>query len=171
MSGADYERELKGILSGDAAVLHATTRRFTMEERSAYYLCQKHPFLVVRGAGSLGFDLVALRLNNSFPIEVKSSSSDTLHFGSSSRLLDQLEAYRAECTRAGVVSLYAFRLKRVTGDPWRLFAANDFHPDSNIYHLKSKFGPVETTARGNYVLRWATGWPLTSFLDRLLRPV
>lgn len=54
MSGADYERELKGKLS-------------------------KKGWLVIRGAGSLGIDLIALKVDEYQLIEVKATKADTFY--------------------------------------------------------------------------------------------
>ena len=174
MTGADYERELKGILSGDQSTLMATTRRFTLEERAGYFLTTKRHVLVVRGAGSLGFDLVALRGTWAFPIEVKSSLVERIGFSENARVTEQIAAYRRECAAADVLPLYAFRLKRANGDPWRLFAglyAADPIPTEGLGRLlvtTGKVPKVETTERGNSLLNWNKGLPLHRFLHYLL---
>ena len=77
-----YERELKGILEGDEKTLSRITKTCSALEKGNYYLTQGKPFIVVRAAGSFGVDLVALRGDISFLVEIKSSNTDTLHFSS-----------------------------------------------------------------------------------------
>jgi Holliday junction resolvase len=57
--GSVYERELKKLLTANR-------------------------FLVVRAAGSLGVDLVAINSNVAFPIEVKASRTTRLQFSACS---------------------------------------------------------------------------------------
>ena len=85
-------------------------------------LVLRRPFLVVRAAGS-GIeerDLLALRGDLSFPIEVKTTKSKKIYL--SGRTLDQYEALVYEGERCGLMPLYAHRLKGTRGDSWRIFA-------------------------------------------------
>ena len=130
---------------------------------------QASPFLVVRAAGSLGFDLVALRSEFSFPLEVQASSSDTIRFSSASgRAAEQLAAHRAAVERVGLIVLYAYRRVGVrSGDPWRLYAVPGPSRPGSLSVLRRWLPPVETTREGNAVLRWANGLPLVKFLERM----
>ena len=85
-NGDIYERELKAILAGDEKVIDKMIRTCTDEEREGYLSIKELPFMVVRAAGSHGVDLIALRWDFSFPIEVKSSADHILHFSRSARL-------------------------------------------------------------------------------------
>ena len=82
MTGA-YERELREVLSGTQKGVNAVTRSCTPQEKERMSCVQERPFLVVRAAGS-GMegsgDLVALRGDCSFPIEVKSTRAEKLYF-------------------------------------------------------------------------------------------
>ena len=75
MSGP-YERELRSVLAGEKKGVIAITRSCNEVERArAMQVCER-PFLVVRapGSGSEGTgDLLVLRGDVCFPIEVKSS--------------------------------------------------------------------------------------------------
>lgn len=96
-------------------------------ETANYNSMLRDPFLVIRAAGSLGVDLVALRWDFSFPIEVKSSCDDVLHFSKNQRLTEQADSMLSECCRSHLVPIYAYRLKSQCGDPWRLFTIPSDH--------------------------------------------
>ncbi|MBI2077048.1 MAG: Holliday junction resolvase [Euryarchaeota archaeon] len=164
-TSATYERELKGILGGDAKVLPAVVKTLGADHRVAYESAAVSPFLVVRAAGSLGADLVALRHDLGFLIEVKSSKDDLLHFTSSPRLVEQINIIREQCERSGVLPIYAFRLKGVRGDAWRLFTLPDMRINGRTGLLYERLPKIERTAKGNLVLRWKNGMPLARFLD------
>jgi Holliday junction resolvase len=161
---AIYERELKGVLGGDERVLSGLTKSLNAHELTAYDGARHQPFLVVRAAGSLGADLVALRSDLSFLIEVKSSKGDLLHFSDSPRLTEQIDAIRAQCERSGVLPIYAYRLKGVRGDAWRLFTLTNMRLDGRQARLYERLPKVEQTAKGHHVLRWNNGMTLASFL-------
>jgi hypothetical protein len=164
-----YERELKGILAAEEDVLDKMTRACSPEQAAAYRKTRQKPFLVVRGAGSLGVDLVALRGDVSFPIEVKSASSDTIRFSDAGgRNHEQAEAMQRECARASVIPLYAFRRKGVRGqDPWRIHTLPTEGLPPRTALLYERIPKVEKTAGGRFVLRWDDGMPLTKLLELL----
>ena len=168
-SSSAYERELKGLLQGDRASLERYARGLPPLEREALQKAARAPFLVVRAAGSLGFDLVALRNEFAFPVEVKASSQETIHFtAASGRAAEQLEAHRRSVERVGLLVLYAYRRVGLrTGDPWRIFAAPTVRPAGRLGVLGSRLPVVAQTARGNAVLRWQDGMPLVRFLERV----
>jgi hypothetical protein len=168
-AAAGYERELKELLQGEREALHAYARRLPPTERGALEDHRHRPFLVVRAAGSHGFDLVALRPEFSFPIEVKSSSGDTIHFSAASgRSTEQWKAHRVAAARVDLLVVYAYRrLGRVPGDCWRLFAAGGGSGDGRLRLLMGRLPPVEETREGHGVLRWEHGLPLTGFLERV----
>lgn len=165
MTGATYERELKAILGGDEKVLTTLLKSLDAAEMGAYLASKTSPFLVVRGAGSLGADLVALRHDLSFLLEVKSSKNDLLHFSDSPRLTEQIDIIRAQCERSGVLPLYAFRLKSVRGDAWRLFSLPGMQLNGRSRLLYERLPKIDKTTKGNHVLRWAQGMPLAKFLE------
>jgi len=169
--GRIFERELKGILKGDEDILARVTKTCTPEEKKAYSKIREHPFLVIRGAGSLGMDLVAIRWKISFPIEVKSSASAVLRFSRSEKLLLQAEQMIRDCTRVGLVPMYAFRLKGKRGDAWRVFALTVENGDQCftglqrlVYHRLPKVTPSK---EGNFIMRWNEGMPLSKFIAYL----
>lgn len=162
--GAIYERELKGILGGDERVLSGLMRSLDPSEMVSYTGAKVTPFLVVRAAGSLGADLVALRHDVSFLLEVKSSKNDLLHFSDSPRLTEQIDVIRAQCERSGVLPLYAYRLKGVRGDAWRLFSLPGMNLSGRARLLYDRLPKIDKTVNGNHVLRWTNGMPLAKFL-------
>jgi Holliday junction resolvase len=167
-TASGYERELKGLLQGEEDAL----RRYSKLASSPADLARlrklsERPFLVVRAAGSHGFDLVALREGIILPIEVKASSSPAIHFtAASGRGQAQFQELITQTRKARLVLLYAYRL--VGGgeeDPWRLYAA-DAGPEKGFGKLIGRNLPlVEKTAQGNQVLRFSNGKPLLEFLD------
>lgn len=119
--GDVYERELKALLTGEQKAVSKMIKTCDEAERAAYESMIDQPFLVIRAAGSLGVDLVALRWDFSFPVEVKSSEKDVLYMSRSERLTEQIERMIETCNKSHIIPIYAFRLKGVKGDPWRIF--------------------------------------------------
>ena len=169
-SGSKYERELKGILEKDYGVISSITKTFTEVQKAAINRIHDIKFIVIRSAGSLGVDLFAINGFISFPIEIKSSDSEKLNFSSSSgKGMAQAEIFRDKCTEVGLIPLYAFRIKGVHGDPWRIFTLPITHT------LKTAYAPsiyryvpkIDMTAQGNFQMVWSKGMPLHEFIDRL----
>ncbi len=169
MAQGKYERELKSILSGDEEIIEKTTKTCSEDQKEDYQRVMNIPFLVVRGAGSLGVDLVAVRGDVSFLIEVKSSKEDILYLSDQKRLKEQAEEIEKICTDTKLLPIYAYRLKRYRGDKWRLFTM-DIEGLSKKYRVLNKKLPnVKTTSHGNYKLPWEEGMPLSEFLGYLAR--
>jgi Holliday junction resolvase len=164
--GSTYERELKNLLSGESKAISRVIKTCEAGEKEAYGSMIDEPFLVIRAAGSLGVDLVALRWDFSFPIEVKSSNSDTLHFSRNPRLGEQASQMLSDCQKSNLVPIYAFRLKRVRGDPWRVFTIpsdDEFRGLNKL--LKRRIPEIETSSNGNYIMRWEDGMKLSDFIS------
>ena len=135
-----FERELKAILQADSGAIERLCRVLPPENAVRLKKIERRPFLVIRAAGSFGVDLVAVRSDISFPIEVKTSGSDTIRFSQSNgRAQKQAEGMMAECQRVGLLPLYAFRKKRVRGDGWRMFTLpmNSMKGYSSLEKLQS----------------------------------
>jgi len=165
-----YERELKGILAGEKALLQKVTRTCTLEERDAYFSILKKPFFVIRSAGSLQVDLLAMRGDYSFPIEVKSSKHAVVRFSRSEQLQQQAEKLLFECTRANLVPVYAFRLKSSKGDHWRIFRMEmERPPKGTASILYRRLPTLRRTKAGYRVLDFKLGMPLNRFIDYLCR--
>jgi Holliday junction resolvase len=167
LTGSNYERELKGLLQGERESVDRYARALAPEERPGLIEASQRPFLVVRAAGSLGFDLVALRSDLAFPLEVKASAADTIRFSAASGRADrQLEEHRRTVDRVGLRVVYAYRrLGHRSGDSWRLYATGSASASGRFALLMRRLPPVETTRDGNAVLRWESGMPLSRFLQ------
>lgn len=167
-SFSGYERELRYLLEGQPAAVRSYARSLPPTERAEFERVIDEPFLVIRGAGSLGLDLVALRRELAFPIEVKASGESVIRFTSASgRANAQLEAHRRAVGRAGLAVVYAYRrlgLRRE--EAWRVYVANA-GPSSGVLGLVFRRMPaVGATREGNGILRWDDGVPLSKFLAR-----
>jgi Holliday junction resolvase len=164
-----YERELRDLLQGEPAAIRAYCRALPKEDARTLETLIERPFLVVRAAGSHGFDLVALRRQFAFPVEVKTSSRTAIRFSNSPRNAEQLKAHTAAVRRVGLVVLYAYRkIGHRTGDPWRVYTPTA-PPEKGIVGLVGKRLPkIDETRNGNAVLRWSDGLPLVEFLRQVL---
>src|SRR4030067_3048695 len=109
--GRIFERELKGILSANDDVLARVTKTCDSAERTAYMRIRQRPFMVIRGAGSLGVDLVAIRSDLSLPIEVKRSVSGVLRVSRNEKLAVQAAEMMDDCRRGGLMPTHGFRYK------------------------------------------------------------
>ena len=163
--GEPYERELKGLLSGDEKIIAKMVKTCNDIERESYQMMLTNPFLVTRAAGSLGIDLVAMRWDFSFPIEVKSSSENVLHFSKNARLGDQANDMLSICTQSHLVPVYAYRLKSYRGDPWRVFTIPTDHQFKGRNALLYRRIPsFETSSNGNFIMRWDNGMKLSDLI-------
>ena len=165
-TGDIYERELKYVLSGNKKTIGEMIKTCSEEESRSYSLMLEYPFLVVRAAGSLGVDLVALRWDYSFPIEVKSSAEETMHFSRNPRLTEQAANMKKACGRPNLLPLYAFRLKSFRGDPWRVFTIPTDDELKGKNELLRKIIPkMEISSNGNYIMRWGSGMKLCDLIS------
>lgn len=164
-AGDIYERELKALLSGEQKTITKMVKTCNENESRSYKKIIEDPFLVIRAAGSLGVDLVALRWDYSFPIEVKSSAEETMHFSRNPRLTEQAAKMKEVCFRSQLLPVYAFRLKSVRGDPWRIFTIpSDDELRGRNELLRKRIPEMEITSNGNYVMRWDDGMKLCDLL-------
>ena len=164
-----YERELRTLLSGEPGSVRSYARGLPPTERQDFERLIDEPFLVIRGAGSLGLDLVALRRELALPIEVKASSAAVIRFTSGGgRANAQLLAHREAVRKVGLMVLYAYRRLGLRGEEaWRVFVTGA-PPDRGVLGLLCRaLPPVETTKSGNGILRWEGGMPLSRFLGRV----
>ncbi|MFW6141522.1 MAG: Holliday junction resolvase [Candidatus Saliniplasma sp.] len=167
MAVGKYERELKGILSGDEEVIKDSTKTCTQKEIDGYRAIHDIPFLVVRAGGSLGIDLIALRGEISFPIEVKSSKENVLYFRNEGRLREQAEWMKEVCTDSNVLPLYAYRLKSQRGDKWRVYTMELDGMKRKHKVLQRKIPYMQRTVHGNLKMEWDKGMPLSQLLSYL----
>ena len=157
--GDTYERELKALLAGDKRAVERMVKTCNAMETAAYNTMLLEPFLVIRAAGSLGVDLVALRWDFS------SSSDPVMHFSKSQRLVEQADAMLGECKRCHLVPIYAYRLKGFRGDPWRVFTIPTDHQYKGRHSvLYRRLPKLDVSSSGNYIMRWEDGMKLSDFL-------
>jgi Holliday junction resolvase len=166
--GRIFERELKGILRADEDMLARVTKTCDGGEKEGYYRIRERPFMVIRGAGSMGVDLVAIRSDLSLPIEVKSSVNDVLRFSRSEKLAVQAKAMMDDCSRVGLMPVYAFRYKRQRGDAWRVFTLDVGQINGRLKVVYQRLPKIAPSKDGNLIMRWHDGMPLSKFIDYLV---
>ncbi|MAK95732.1 MAG: Holliday junction resolvase [Candidatus Thermoplasmatota archaeon] len=165
-----YERELRAVLAGEIKGVRAIIKSCTEVERARAMQVVQRPFLVVRapGSGSEGTgDLLALRGDMCFPIEVKSSKVPKQYL--SGRTMDQYEALRVTGERCGLLPLYAYRLKGVRGDSWRIMRVEVGSLTGKLRHLSRSIPKLPLTKNGTPHLDWEKGMPLHRFLALVCR--
>ena len=165
-----YERELRAVLAGIPKGVDAVTRSCDPVAKARARQVIERPFLVVRAAGS-GMegsgDLLALRGDLCFPIEVKTSKKSKLYL--SGRTWDQYQAMIYEGQRCDLMPLYAFRLKGVRGDSWRIFRVEVGRLSGRLGMLTRRIPPLPKTRNGKPFLDWEQGMPLHKFLALVCR--
>ena len=163
---SQYERELRHVLAGIPTGVEAVIKSCSVEEKERMRLVLQRPFLVVRAAGS-GIegsgDLLALRGDVSFPIEVKTTKSKKIYF--SGRTLDQYNALAYEGERCGLMPLYAHRLKGVRGDSWRIFRVETSTLEGRLRVLARRIPSLPRTRKGRAFIDWDQGMPLNEFIN------
>ncbi len=160
-----YERELKRLLSGDPEVVFRLSRK-----APGYGILLEKPFLVVRAAGSLGIDILAVRGGIVLPIEVKSTSTGVVRISRSAKVQEQYRQYLELAARARIVPIYALRLKGARGDPWRILRPSEARIPRDM-ELFSEIPEIPTSRRGKPILRWDQGLELSAFLSSILNLV
>lgn len=165
-----YEREFKNILEAHQKTLKKVTTSLDTLTKDNYFQIKDKPFIVVRAAGSFGFDLVAIRGDISFLIEIKTSIFDTIHFSSTEgKLQQQAEKMKNECEKTKTLSIYAYRLKNLRGDTWRIFTINIDNLEGRSRILHNQLPKLDRSTKGNYIMRWKEGLPLSKFINYLCR--
>ena len=162
---SQYERELRHVLAGIPSGVEAVIRSCSVEENERMRLVLSRPFLVVRAAGS-GIegsgDLLALRGDISFPIEVKTTKGAKIYL--SGRTLDQYNALAYEGERCGLMPLYAHRLKGTRGDSWRIFRVETTTLEGRLRVLSRRIPALPRTRKGRAFIDWEQGMPLNEFI-------
>ena len=165
-----YERELRAVLAGIPKGVDAVTRSCDPVAKARARQVIDRPFLVVRAAGS-GMegsgDLLALRGDLCFPIEVKTSKKPKLYL--SVRTWDQYQAMIYEGKRCELMPLYAYRLKGVRGDSWRIFRVDVGRLSGRLGILTRRIPALPVTRNGKPFLDWEQGMPLHKFLALVCR--
>ncbi len=165
-----YERELRAVLIGSPDGVRAVTRSCTAAEKARAMQVIRRPFLVVRAAGSGvagAGDLLAVRGDISFPIEVKTTKEKKVYL--SGRTMEQYLDLQKEGERCGLMPLYAMRLKGVRGDSWRIFKVETSNLTGAVSILARRLPALPLTRNGTPHLDWDEGLPLHNFLSLLCR--
>ena len=165
-----YERELRAVLIGSPDGVRAVTRSCTAAEKARAMQVIRRPFLVVRAAGSGvagAGDLLAVRGDISFPIEVKATKEKKVYL--SGRTMEQYLDLQKEGERCGLMPLYAMRLKGVRGDSWRIFKVETTNLTGSVSVLARRLPALPLTRNGTPHLNWDEGLPLHKFLSLLCR--
>lgn len=165
-----YERELRAVLIGSPDGVRAVTRSCTAAEKARAMQVIRRPFLVVRAAGSGvagAGDLLAVRGDISFPIEVKTTKEKKVYL--SGRTMEQYLDLQKEGERCGLMPLYAMRLKGVRGDSWRIFKVETSNLTGAVSILARRLPALPLTRNGTPHLDWDEGLPLHKFLSLLCR--
>jgi Holliday junction resolvase len=169
MSSA-YEREFKNILEAEQKTLNKVTTSLNTLARDDYLRIKNKPFIVVRAAGSFGIDLVAVRGDISFLIEIKTSIFDTIHFSSTDgKLQEQANKMKNVCEKTKTLPIYAFRLKNLRGDSWRIFTFNIVGLEGRSRILHNHLPKLGISTKGNFIMRWNDGLSLSNFINYLCR--
>ena len=167
---SSYERKLRAVLAGSPDGVRAVKRSCTELERARAMQVVQRPFLVVRAAGS-GMDgsgdLLALRGDICFPIEVKTRADKKVYF--SGQTETQLEAMKDIGEKCGLMPLYAHRLKGVRGDSWRIFRVDTSTLSGRLAALSKRIPTLPLTRTGKPHLDWDQGLPLHQFLGVVCR--
>jgi len=160
-----YERELRQVLAGLSKGVDGIIKSCNEIEKAKMKLIEKRPFLVVRAAGS-GIegsgDLLALRGDLCFPIEVKSSKEAKLYL--SGRTIEQYNSLVYEGNRSCLMPLYAHRLKGVRGDSWRIFRVETDTLHGKLRKLEPSIPSLPLTRNSTPHLNWEDGMPLNEFI-------
>ncbi len=167
---SSYERELKNILEAEQKTLNKVTTSLDTLAKNDYYRIKDKPFIVVRAAGSFGFDLVALRGDMSFLVEIKTSVFDTIHFSSTDgKLQQQADKMKQQCEKTKTLPIYAYRLKNHRGDSWRIFTFDIDGLEGRSRILHNHLPKLSTSSKGNFIMRWNEGLSLSDFINYLCR--
>jgi Holliday junction resolvase len=170
MISSQYEREIKGILEGEKKIIKKITKSCSVIEKNNYIKIFNNPFVVIRAAGSFGIDLVAVRGDISFLLEIKSSIEDTIHFSSiKGKLQEQALMMKKICEKTKTLPIYAYRIKNYRGDTWRLFTLNIKNIEGRLKLLHNRIPKLEISKKGYFIMRWNKGLSLSDFILYLCR--
>ncbi len=168
--GSLYERELRAVLAGEPDGVRAVTRSCNPSEKARAMQVIRRPFLVVRAAGSgVGGagDLLAIRGDVSFPIEVKANKERRIYL--SGRTWAQYEELERAGEACGLLPIYAYRLKGVRGDSWRILRVETTSLQGRLAVIANRIPALPLTRNSRPYLDWEAGLPLHRFLSLLCR--
>jgi len=89
-----------------------------------------------------------------------------MHFSRNPRLTEQGATMKKTCCRSNLLPIYAFRLKGMRGDPWRIFTIpTDDEIKGKNENLRKIIPKMEITDNGNYIMRWSNGMKLCDLIS------
>lgn len=165
MATGKFERELRGVMSGDKEDIDSVTNTCVESTTEKHEIFKKYPFFVTRAAGSLGTDLLAVRGTLSFLIEVKAYKKDKIYLSDQRRLQKQREQIIDTATQCDIVPLYAYRLKGETGEKWSVFTLNIYDDLSNDNKDVMLDIPALTPTKSSHKMVWDEGLMLSDFAE------
>jgi hypothetical protein len=65
------------------------------------------------------------------------------------------------------MAIYAFRLKRIRGDSWRIFTLENNNLKGIAKRINNRLAKVHRSPDGYLILKWDEGWPLNKLIDYL----
>jgi hypothetical protein len=83
--------------------------------------------------------------------------------------MEQYKALKSTGERCGLLPLYAFRLKGVRGDSWRVMKVDVEGLTGKLRHLSRSIPTLPLTRRGVPHLNWHEGMPMHRFLALVCR--
>ena len=83
--------------------------------------------------------------------------------------MHQYEALRLTGERCGLLPLYAYRLKGVRGDSWRIMRVEVDSLTGKLRHLSRSIPKLPLTRNGTPHLNWESRMPLHRFLALVCR--
>ena len=156
---------MRQVIAGVPAGVEAVIKSCTEQQKEKMRLAITRPFLVVRAAGS-GMegsgDLLALRGDICFPIEVKTTKASKLYL--SGRTMAQYLAMVNEGQRCNLMPLYAHRRKGIRGDSWMIFRVETNNLKGRLRQLAKSIPPFPLNRNGTPYLNWDDGMPLHKFI-------
>ena len=81
------------------------------------------------------------------------------------KLQQQADAIHQLCQQTHTLPLYAFRLKNIRGDTWRLFTLDDLTLSGRLAIIHRRLPMLERSKKNFYIMRWKEGKPLSSFIE------
>lgn len=162
-----YERELREILAGNREVIEKIIKNFDDEKKKKYRKIINNPFITVRAAGSLGIaDIVAMRGDLSFIVEIKVRKEKEILFShEGGRMQRKAEEMHSKCLRSKILPVFAFRIKGIKGEAWRIFTMEIDGIEGKSKKLYDVLPKIEKSRGGNYIMRWENGMELSDFIE------
>lgn len=104
-------------------------------ERDCRTLLEENGFVVVRGAGSLGVDLVAIKASKTLLIECKWVTGDRYYGGASMRNRNQIRRIIEDSIKSGAIPIMAIKYSPPDGQPEIEFFDLRNPPDRLIFRI------------------------------------